>query len=196
RRKGGGCERGVGRAPRRAGSPGGGSGPLPPHRLEASLDRRAHEGDSWAAYTLGRALCGIDCGSIPASALATTTAVRRGTALLFRAADAGFSEAWVHLSKLHSDQRLTVANSQMALFCLEKAGQADHPQAQTKLGARLLRPPNALAVSEQAIAWLHKAWQQGDAHALDLLRSLHLPIEGADTEARAAIQQVRGDHPW
>jgi TPR repeat protein len=173
-----------------------GIGPLPSGQLEASLDRRAHEGDSWAAYALGRALCGIDCGSIPATALAGTTAVRRGTALLFRAADAGWSEAWLHLSRLHADQRLSVANAQMALFCLEKAGHAGSAQAQTKLGALLLRSASALAATEQAIAWLHKACQQGDAHAYELLRSLHLPVEGSDAEARDAIEQVRGDHPW
>jgi TPR repeat protein len=169
---------------------------LTAQQIEDSLDRRAHAGDAWAAYTLGRALCGIDCGAIAATQLSTANAVRRGTALLFRAADAGCTDAWLHLYRLHSDQRLSVANSQMARFCLEKAALAGQSHAQTKLGALMLRAAGSLAQSEQAIAWLHKAWMQGDAHALELLRSLHLPVHGADAQARRAIEDVRHDHPW
>jgi len=170
--------------------------PLSPRQLEDSLDRRAHQGDSWAAYALGRALCGIRCGAIAPSDLTTTTAVRRGTALLFRAADAGWTEAWLHLYRLHADQKSSVANSQMARFCLEKAASLGQRQAQTKLGALMLRSAGSLSESEQAIDWLHKASTQGDEHAVDLLRSLLLPVAGSDADARAAIEQVRRDYPW
>ena len=170
--------------------------PLTPAQLEQSLDRRAHQGDSWAAYAFGRALCGIACGALAPSDLATSLNVRRGTALLFRAADAGWAEAWLHLYRLHADHRLSVANSQMARFCLEKAALLGQRQAQCKLGALMLRSAGSLADSEQAIGWLHQAATQGDALALELLRSLHLPLEGSDRDARAAIAQVRRDDPW
>jgi len=169
---------------------------LSAQQVQDSLDRRAHQGDASAAYALGRALCGIDCGALAADQLTPSSAVRRGTALLFRAADAGCTDAWLHLYRLHADQRLSVANSQMARFCLEKAATLGQQQAQTKLGALMLRSAGSLGESEQAIAWLHKAATQGDAHAFDLLRSLHLPVLGADADARAAIEQLRDEHPW
>lgn len=170
--------------------------PLTPAQLEQSLDRRAHQGDSWAAFAFGRALCGIACGAMAPSDLSVSLNVRRGTALLFRAADAGWAEAWLHLYKLHADHRLSVANSQMARFCLEKAALLGQRQAQCKLGALMLRSAASLADSEQAIGWLHQAASQGDALALDLLRSLHLPLEGSERDARAAIALVRRDDPW
>lgn len=170
--------------------------PLTPEQLEASLDRRSLQGDAWAAFAFGRALCGIDCGGLKPEALVTAPNVRRGTALLFRAADAGWSEAWLHLYRLHADHRLSVANSQMARFCLEKAALQGQRQAQCKLGALMLRSATTLADSEQAIGWLHQAATQGDGLALDLLRSLHLPLEGSDRDARVAIDQVRRDDPW
>jgi len=173
-----------------------GVAPLTPAVLEASLDRRAHQGDGWAAYALGRALCGIECGAIAPEALVATGAVRRGTALLFRAADAGHSDAWMHLYRLLTDQKLSVANAQMARFCLEKAAAQGVRQAQTKLGALMLRSAATLADSEQAITWLHEAATQGDTHARQLLASLHLKVSGSEAQARAAVEQMRRDHPW
>ena len=169
---------------------------LSPELVEASLDRRAHQGDSWAAFTLGRALCGIDADGLAASDLAAAAALRRGTALLFRAADAGWTDAWLHLYRLHADQKLPIANAQLARFCLEKAAHVGNRQAQTKLGALMLKSSGTLAETEQAIGWLHKAANEGDDHALDLLSSLHLPLRGSAAEARSAIEEVRRDYPW
>jgi hypothetical protein len=133
---------------------------------------------------------------MPPGDLVTGSNVRRGAALLLRAADSGWEEAWLHLYRLHADHRLSVANPQMARFCLEKAAVLGQKQAQCKLGALMLRSANSLVDSEQAISWLHQAATQGDDHALDLLTSLHLPLEGSDQDARAAIDQVRRDYPW
>ena len=169
---------------------------LSPELVEASLDRRAHQGDSWAAFTLGRALCGIDADGLAASDLAAAAALRRGTALLFRAADAGWTDAWLHLYRLHADQKLPIANAQLARFCLEKAAHVGNRQAQTKLGALMLKSSGTLAETEQAIGWLHKAANEGDDHALELLSSLHLPLRGSAAEARSAIEEVRRDYPW
>jgi len=169
--------------------------PLGVEQIEASLDQRASQGDAWAALALGRALSGIEC-ALPASNLVTGPNVRRGAAFLLRAADSGREEAWLHLYRLHADHRLSVANPQMARFCLEKAAALGNRQAQCKLGALMLRSAGNLAESEQAISWLHQAASQGDEHALDLLESLHLPLHGSDQDARAAIDQVRRDYPW
>src|SRR5439155_13978560 len=52
------------------------------HCIEKSLETQAIRGDSYAAYALGRALCGLDCGCLPAKDLAETTNLRKGAAFL------------------------------------------------------------------------------------------------------------------
>jgi TPR repeat protein len=164
--------------------------------IEAGLDLRAGRGDRDAAYALGRALCGVACGVIAAQSLVTGQNMRKGAALLLRAADAGCDAAWLLLYGLHGDHRLSVANPQMARFCLEKAALAGDAQAQRKLGALMLRSADSLADFEQAIEWLHRAAAAGDRHAGNLLRSLVLPLEGSDGEAASAVELVRRDDPW
>jgi hypothetical protein len=122
--------------------------------------------------------------------------MRKGVALLLRAADAGRDEAWLHLYRMHGDHSLSVANPQMARFCLEKAALGGQVEAQRKLGALLLRAADTLADSEQAIEWLQKAARADDAHARALLQSLVLPTDGDDAQADAAIELVRRDDPW
>jgi TPR repeat protein len=122
--------------------------------------------------------------------------MRKGVALLLRAADAGCQEAWLHLYRMHADHRLSVANPQMARFCLEKAALSGQSEAQRKLGALILRGSASLSESEQAIHWLQRAARSNDAHAGHLLKSLVLPVLGCDTEANSAIDLVRRDDPW
>ena len=102
----------------------------------------------------------------------------------------------MHLYRVHSDHRLSVANPQMARFCLEKAALGGQTEAQRKLGALMLRASDSLVDSEQAIQWLHQAASADDAHAQNLLKSLVLPLEGSDDEAASAIELVRRDDPW
>jgi TPR repeat protein len=109
---------------------------------------------------------------------------------LLRAADAGCDEAWLHLYRIHSDNRLSVANPQMARFCLEKAAARGVVEAQRRLGALVLRGASTLQETEQSLGWLHQASRQGDVHAQMLLRSLVLPLEGEDEEAEVAIAEV------
>ena len=153
---------------------------IEPHAIETALDMRTNRGDRDAAYALGRALCGIPCG----------------VALLLRAADGGCEEAWLHLYRMHGDHRLSVANPQMARFCLEKAALGGQTEAQRKLGALILRAADTLADSEQAIEWLHQAGAKGDTHAKSLMQSLVLPLAGDDAQAESAIELVRRDDPW
>jgi TPR repeat protein len=169
---------------------------LAPQTIETGLEMRIARGDRDAAYTLGRALCGIACGELSPSELVAGPNLRKGVALLLRAADAGRDEAWLHLYKMHGDHHLSVANPQMARFCLEKAALAGQVQAQRKLGALMLRSADSLVDSEQAIQWLHQAAGAGDTHALRLMQSLVLPLEGDDDEAASAIELVRRDDPW
>lgn len=169
---------------------------IAPDSVEAALEMGVARGDRDAAFTLGRAMCGIDCGSLSPARLTSTANMRKGVALLLRAADAGREDAWLHLYAMHADHRLSVANPQMARFFLEKAATLGQAEAQRKLGALILRSASSLAESEQAIHWLHAAAKQDDAHAMRLLRSLVLPLNGDDAAAASAIEQVRQSDPW
>lgn len=169
---------------------------IEPQAIETALDMRTQRGSRDAAYALGRALCGIPCGVLAPQALATGPNMRKGVALLLRAADGGCDDAWLHLYRIHGDHRLSVANPQMARFCLEKAALAGQTEAQRKLGALMLRASDTLADTEQAIDWLYQAATKNDQHAKALLQSLVLPIDGDDAQADSAIELVRRDDPW
>ena len=163
--------------------------------IEASLETRVGSGDRDAAHALGRALCGIACGVLEPLSLVSGFNVRKGVALLLRAADAGCEPAWLHLYRVYSDNRCSVANPQMARFCLEKAALAGHTTAQRRLGALELRAASSLRESERAIEWLQQAAQGDDAHAQALLKSLVLPMHDDEGEAYSGIALVRGQDP-
>ena len=165
-------------------------------QVESCLDLVVADGDPTANYIMGRALCGIACGQIPPAALVTGSNLRKGAALLLRAADAGCDGAWMHLYKVHADHRCSVANPQMARFFLEKAATLGDAQAQRRLGALILRASSGLKDSEQGIHWLHEAAKQGDAFAMRLLKSLVLALPGDDREVDHAIESVRRTDPW
>ncbi len=169
---------------------------LDAEQIESALETEAANGDVHAAFALGRALCGINVGAHPANALMTRQNLRKGTALLMRAADGGCNDAWLHLFRVHSDARTSVANPELARFCLEKAASHGRPDAQRRLGAIMLKSANGLAGSERAIAWLHEASAGGDLHARSLLRTLVLPVEGRDADAEAGIAAVGRADPW
>ena len=166
------------------------------HEVEACLDLVVGNGDRTADYLMGRALCGISCGSMPASTLVTGSNLRKGAALLLRAADAGCEGAWMHLYKVHADHRCSTANPQMARFFLEKAATLGDAEAQRRLGALILRTGSGLTDSEHGILWLHESARQGDESAMRLLKSLVLPLKGEDDQADQAIETVRGADPW
>lgn len=109
---------------------------LAPDQIEASLELAVVRGDRDAACLLGRARCGIDSGTLAPARLATSLNLRKGVALLLRAADAGRDDAWLALYATHADHRSSVSNPQMARFFLEKAAMAGQSEAQRKLGAR------------------------------------------------------------
>lgn len=164
--------------------------------VSAALEGRASQGDRHAAYALGRSLCGIAAGSLAPARFGGELNMRKGAAFLLRAADAGCEDAWMHLYRVHSDHRLSVANAQMARFFLEKAATCGLAEAQLKLGALLLREAASLGDTEHAIHWLHEASVKGQHLADELLESLVLPVEEGDQDASAAIEQIRHSDPW
>ena len=165
-------------------------------RIEQCLDARMARSDAQATFMLGRALCGIDCGSLRAASLVSGPNMRKGAALLLRAADAGCDEAWAHLYRVHADHRTSVANPQMARFFLEKAATRGQSDAQRRLGALILRSAMCLEESEQGIHWLYEAASQADCAAMRLLNTLVLPVEGDADDADAGIEAVRREDPW
>lgn len=163
--------------------------------IEACLDARVARGDMEAAFVLGRALCGMACGSLAPATLVGGPNMRKGAALLMRAADAGCDEAWSYLYQVHSDNRASVANPQMARFFLEKAALRGQVDAQRRFGALSLRSATCLEETEQGIHWLYQAAAHGDTAAVRLLKSLVLPLEGHDEDADAAIEAVMREDP-
>lgn len=163
--------------------------------IEAAIGYSADQGDARASYIQGRALAGIRCGALEPRALVRVGNVRKGTALLLRAADAGNVDAWMHLFHLSSDRRRTVANPQMARFFLEKAAHHGHPKAQRMVGALLLRETESVQGSERALHWLHLSDQQGDPLARRLMSSLVLPVGGDDETAQELLAAIRQSDP-
>jgi TPR repeat protein len=168
----------------------------PNDRIEAYLEHCIQRGNAAAALLLGRALCGLDAGALKATALTKGQNLRRGAALLLRAADAGRIEAWSLLYRVHADNHASVANPQMARFFLEKAALSGCSEAQRRLGALILRGACTLHESEQGIGWLHRAAGSGDAAARRLLGSLVLTVAGPEDEAASAIAAIRRSDPW
>ncbi|MCW5631956.1 MAG: hypothetical protein KIT17_01335 [Rubrivivax sp.] len=168
----------------------------PSTAVEQVLESCLQRGRTAAALLLGRAYCGIDHGALRAAALVPGQNMRKGAALLLRAADAGEQEAWMHLYRVHSDNHSSVANPQMARFFLEKAAVGGDVVARRWLGALTLRGAGALHESERGIHWLHEAAASGDTHAARLLRSLVLPVAGNEEDAALVIDAIRRDDPW
>lgn len=164
--------------------------------VEQCLDARTARGDVDAAFTLGSALCRIDCGALPWSAIVAGANMRKGAALLLRAADGGRDDAWPLLFRVHADHHSSVANPQMARFFLEKAATSGQVDAQRRLGAIVLRSSSSLDETEQAIHWLHEAADKGDSFAMRLLKSLVLPVAGDEDDAATAIAALRREDPW
>lgn len=171
-------------------------GDLPIATIQASLDRASVQGDVWASYVLGRASSGLNCGGLAWQRLVERTNLRKGLALLMRAADAGVQDAWLHLYRISSDYRCSVANPQMARFCLEKAAACGITEAERWLGALQMREAQLLADVEKALELLFRAGGKGDVHAKALMTSLVLPVEGSDADACAVIAEVQQVDPW
>lgn len=171
---------------------------LPPlrERLESLLKNAVLRENAAAALILGRALCGIDEGPLHHSSIAAGHNMRKGAALLLRAADAGKEQAWMLLYRVHSDNHASVANPLMARFFLEKAAAGGNVLAQRRLGALILKSATSSGESERGIQWLHVAAEGKDPWATELLGSLVLPVSGNEEEAASALDTIRQQDPW
>lgn len=163
--------------------------------FESCLEDCAARGSASAASILGLAYCGQDQGAVAAHAITTSRNLRKGAALLLRAADGGLTDAWDVLYRIHADNRSSVANPQMARFFLEKAATTGDAQAQRRLGALVLKTASSLHESEIALQWLHTAAQRDDIPAQNILRSLVLPVDGEDEIADTAIEAMMSEAP-
>lgn len=97
--------------------------------LQKPLEQAVEKNDVRALFALGRALCAIACGPNAARMLVTRRDMRRGVALLVRAASAGCAEAWLHLYAVTANGPASVNNAKMARFCRSKAAAAGLLQA-------------------------------------------------------------------
>ncbi|CAC9693666.1 Uncharacterised protein [Delftia tsuruhatensis] len=180
---------------REAESHGHGLGRLQVGRIEAALEHCAGGGDLHACHVLGRALAGLPCAHLAPERLVGSQNLRKAAALLLRAADGGIAIAWLHLFRICSDYRSSVANPTLARFCLEKAARYGLAEAERRLGALVLRDATQIEAMEQGVGLLHAAAGKGDTLANLLLGSLILPVAGSDEEAWAAIDEVQHAAP-
>ena len=158
--------------------------------IEALLDDCVDRGNAAAALMLGMALSGCDIGTLHWSTIVPVQNRRKASALLLRAADAGYGEAWTRLFELHANNQSSVANPPMARFFLEKAAASGDTSAQRRLGAIVLKGAGTLREVEQGMNWLFLAAQSQDAHAQALLRTFLLAADGSDAEAERGITEI------
>ena len=135
-------------------------------------------------------------GLLQPKKIVKATNYRKGAALLMRAADDGQEAAWLHLYHLHSNHETSIANPQMARFCLEKAVASGQVVAMRKLGATILRDATSLIEWERGIGLLFQAARADDRLSLQLLSTLVLKVESEEFEARTAIAEVARIAPW
>ena len=169
-------------------------GRIPVSFIERCLELVCDGGDKDALYLYGRALCGLSVGSLLPEDLSEHPNVRKGSALLLRAADSGVIHAWLDLYRLHSMRR-SIVNVPMARVFLEKAANRGQPAAQRILGALLMSESGDLQKAEAAVNWLYLASQGGDPIAPSLLASLVVSPQGEDADASAAIEDLRRYDP-
>ena len=155
---------------------------LPVELVESSLVFRSERADVQAQYVLGCALAGMPYGCLQPQALAGQKNLRRATALLLRAADAGQREAWHRLYEIAADCRSVAGNQEAARFFLEKAANAGVVAAQRKLGAFLLKEATSLEKAERGVYWLSRAAEGEDRAARELLKTLVLPFDARDRD--------------
>ena len=168
---------------------------LPTQEVEACLETLAAEGDRAASHWLGRAYSGFSVCSLHHSVFVQATNLRKGVALLLRAADRGESDAWLVLYALHREPHNSLSNPQLARFFLEKAAATGSARAKRMLGATIMRGATSAEDAEQAIAWLSRAAADQDGPASALLKSLRLYPSGPESQACAIIDRVRAVDP-
>ncbi len=160
---------------------------LPVELVEASMLHQSELGEAHVQYALGCALAGVPYGSLLPHRLVRGINLELAGALLMRAADAGWCQAWLILSSVLPGFKSAASHPGMARYFLEKAARSGIAQAQARYGAILLREAVDLKAAQEGMHWLHLAAQQGDAHAQALLRTLVLPVPALPAVYEAAV---------
>lgn len=159
--------------------------------VERCLETASLGGDSESTYALGCAYADLPYGTLQPRQLALRRDIDRAATLLLRAADAGHARAWWHLSQNVSAVRAPLSSHGVGRFFLEKAAIAGVLEAQTRLGAVLLKEATDLQHAESGVRWLAGAAERGCQAARDLLHTLILPIPELPPEyERRIIQRI------
>lgn len=160
---------------------------LPVELVQACMLHQSELGEAQVQYALGCAFAGVPYGSLLPHRLVRGINLELAGALLMRAADAGWCQAWLILSRVIPGFKSAVTHPGMARYFLEKAARSGIAQAQARYGAILMREAVDLKVAQSGVHWLHLASQQGDAHAQALLRTLVLPLPSLPVAYEAAV---------
>jgi hypothetical protein len=164
--------------------------------VEYSLQACGANGEVEAQYGLGCALAGIPYGQIPPQRIARNRNLEKAATLLLRAADAGKCQAWLNLSQMIPSYRSAIFSKGVARFFLEKAALAGVLEAQTKLGAALLREANSIERAEEGVMWLSTAADKSCVTARDLLQTLVLPIPELPLDyEKSTLQRITAIDP-
>ncbi|HVZ42196.1 MAG TPA: hypothetical protein VHA82_00180 [Ramlibacter sp.] len=169
---------------------------LPVDLVEHSLLACSARGEIDAQFVLGCAFAGMPYGQLMPQRIVRTRNFEKAAALLLRAADAGECQAWLKLSQMTPSFRGAISSKGIARFFLEKAALAGVLEAQTKLGAALLKEATTLERAEEGIAWLGLAARKSCPMARELLRTLVLPIhELAPDYEKSMVERIRAIDP-
>jgi TPR repeat protein len=169
---------------------------LPVDLVEDSLHACSDSGEVEAQYGLGCALAGIPYGHLTPQRIVRSRNFDKATTLLLRAADAGKCQAWLTLSEMIPSSRSAISSRGIARFFLEKAALAGVLEAQTKLGAALLREAISIERAEEGVTWLNTAADRSCVTARELLQTLVLPIAELPLDyQKSTLQRITAIDP-
>ncbi len=164
---------------------------LPADLVEYSLEVCSARGEAEAQYALGCALAGAPYGELAPEQLVRNPHQEKAATLLLRSADAGKYEAWLNLSELIPGCRGAISSKGTARFFLEKAAHAGVLEAQTKLGAALLKEAVSLEGAQEGVMWLGIAADRSCPTARELLQTMVLPLPDLpEDDERSAIRRI------
>jgi hypothetical protein len=169
---------------------------LPVDLVEDSLHACSAGGEIEAQYVLGCALAGISYGQLTPQAIVRSRNLDKAIPLLLRSADSGKCQAWLNLSQVIPSYRSAISSKGIARFFLEKAALTGVLEAQTQLGAAILREATSIESAEEGVMWLSIAADRCCVTARDLLQTLVLPIPELPLDyERSTLQRITAIDP-
>ena len=169
---------------------------LPVDLVEYSLHACSAGGEVEAQYGLGCAFAGMPYGQLKPQRMVRSRNFEKAATLLLRAADAGKCHAWLILSQMIPSSRSVISSKGVARFFLEKAAVAGVLEAQTKLGAALLKEATSIERAEEGVTWLSIAADSACVTARKLLQTLILPIPELPLDyEKSTLQRITAIDP-